>query len=750
MSTLRLKFFIVFIVLAVVSAIFINRYYQSVQQERLELATKTYTRAYDTAYKEKQRLSKVLLSGLQEMGSLPQRLVALQSATKEQKDKIREDIYQDLKVRHEQLKTMGISQLHIHLPNNESFLRMHEPDIYGDNLTAVRPSVALTNQNHKACDGIEIGVVNTGLRFVYPIFYKNIYVGSMEISHEVGAITSSIMQQYYVLCNFFVKEDIVDKKQLKDIKNKYYKPSHHKGYLYDKIVLKELEKVSREDMKKLKPEKQITDKILEIGQKDTPSSVYDKSIDSIFTIIPIVDKTTKENIGFLTVRSKANYPTDYIYFIYVLSVGVLALAGYLLYVLVSKKDELAQIVQEKTEELNDINKNLEQKVEEKTKEQSSLLSLFDKGDVVLFRWNNDESWNIDFVSDNAEQLLGYTKEEFAQNHIAYAALIHNDDIELVTKEVTDAVTQNKDFLTHKPYRVTTKDGKIKWIFDNTLLVKDEQGNVTHFLGYISDITDIKNQEEILKQKIEEALKENIKQLEILQQQSKLASMGEMIGAIAHQWRQPLNAVSISIQNTKYDFEDGEIDETYIKNFIDGNRKAINFMSKTIDDFRDFFRVDKEKRDFKVLEAIQSVASIQSAQLKNHNISLNISGDEFLYNGLKSEFQQAILNLINNAKDVLVEKDIKNPTIDITIKDNSVYIEDNGGGIPKDIINRIFEPYFTTKEQGKGTGMGLYISKMIIEDNMGGKLSVTNTDVGAKFKIDLNEQPKIAGGVSGGV
>ena len=120
---------------------------------------------------------------------------------------------------------------------------------------------------------------------------------------------------------------------------------------------------------------------------------------------------------------------------------------------------------------------------------------------------------------------------------------------------------------------------------------------------------------------------------------------------------------------------------------------------------------------------------------------NISGDEFIVNGLQSEFQQVILNLINNVKDILIEKEIKNPNIDITLKDKKIYIEDNGGGIPEDIIERIFEPYFTTKEQGKGIGMGLYMSKMIIEENMGGKLSVENADDGAVFMIDLNEQPK---------
>ena len=249
----------------------------------------------------------------------------------------------------------------------------------------------------------------------------------------------------------------------------------------------------------------------------------------------------------------------------------------------------------------------------------------------------------------------------------------------------------------------------------------------------------------LKAEINEALKENTKQLQALQQQSKLASMGEMIGAIAHQWRQPLNVVTTSVQNLKYDFLDGKLnDEEYIKEFINQNKKTIKFMSKTIDDFRSFFRIDKEKSDFNIKETTQSVINMQFAQLEDHHIKLTIVGDEFVYNGLKSEYQQVILNLINNAKDALVENNIKEPTINIVLEDQKILIKDNGGGIAPDLIDRIFEPYFTTKDQGSGTGMGLYMSKMIIEDNMNCKLSVHNVDDGACFSIDFGMQPNGGG------
>jgi signal transduction histidine kinase len=221
---------------------------------------------------------------------------------------------------------------------------------------------------------------------------------------------------------------------------------------------------------------------------------------------------------------------------------------------------------------------------------------------------------------------------------------------------------------------------------------------------------------------------------LLHQQSKLAAMGEMIGAIAHQWRQPLNALSMNIQNLEEDFDEGLVDSAFVKAFIAKNRKTILFMSKTIDDFRNFFRTDKEKHDFSLREAIGETLSLQEAQFKSHGIHVTIQGVDKTLFSFKSEFQQVMLNLINNAKDALIEHKSEEKSILIELLNDEIAVEDNGGGIPLEIMERIFEPYFTTKEQGKGTGIGLYMSKLIIEKNMGGVLSVTNTKEGARFSI----------------
>jgi len=237
-------------------------------------------------------------------------------------------------------------------------------------------------------------------------------------------------------------------------------------------------------------------------------------------------------------------------------------------------------------------------------------------------------------------------------------------------------------------------------------------------------------------KMNQEIVKSLRKDKYLQEQTKLAAMGEMVGAIAHQWRQPLNSLNINIQNLDDDYEDGLINKEFIDDFIDKQTTTIKFMSKTIDDFRNFFRVDKIKNDFSIKDAIQSTINIQNAQLTTHNINIQIIGDDFMINGLKSAFQQVVLNLITNAKDELVKRSIKNPKIEIRLEGKTIHVLDNAGGIPEKIISRIFEPYFTTKEQGKGTGMGLYMSKMIIETNMDGEFSAQNREDGAEFSIKL--------------
>ena len=335
---------------------------------------------------------------------------------------------------------------------------------------------------------------------------------------------------------------------------------------------------------------------------------------------------------------------------------------------------------------------------------------------------NPKSGKIIDANKSAQNFYGYNFEEFITMNISQINTLSLEEIKQKTIEAKKH-NQNVFIFSHK-----LKSGELRTVEVHSSPIDTDEGVI--LFSIIKDVTREKEYEEKLKElnlhlqdEIERKTMENMKQLQILQQQSKLAAMGEMIGAIAHQWRQPLNELSIRIQKLKYYFKKEKIDEEFIEEFINKNKHTIKFMSQTIDDFRNFFRIDKDKQQFEVKEAIGEVLQIQSAQLKDNHIKVELKGEEFIYEGFKSEFQQVIMNLLSNSKDAFEENNTQDAKIDILLKDNIIRIEDNAGGIPKDVINRVFEPYFTTKDEGKGTGLGLYMSKMIIEDNMKGNLSV---------------------------
>jgi C4-dicarboxylate-specific signal transduction histidine kinase len=171
-------------------------------------------------------------------------------------------------------------------------------------------------------------------------------------------------------------------------------------------------------------------------------------------------------------------------------------------------------------------------------------------------------------------------------------------------------------------------------------------------------------------------------------------------------------------------------------------RLIQKMSSTIDDFRNFFKPNKHIELFSINSVIESTVQLLEAQLKNNNIKLNIVSEENLFiTGFQGEFSQVIVNLLSNAKDILMERRISQPTITITARKNyndviTISVKDNGGGIPEAIMDKIYDPYFTTKEEGKGTGIGLYMSKMIVENNMSGKLRTFNDVEGANFVIEI--------------
>ncbi len=245
----------------------------------------------------------------------------------------------------------------------------------------------------------------------------------------------------------------------------------------------------------------------------------------------------------------------------------------------------------------------------------------------------------------------------------------------------------------------------------------------------------------LESRIEKAVQKSRDQELRILQQSRLAQMGEMISMIAHQWRQPLSAISSTAASLNLKVGLNKYDKKYFYDNINKIAQFSQHLSDTIDDFRHFFKSNKNQEEFFMCDVAKGSLTIIGTSLENKNIEVitDYASQKSVYSYF-NELKQVCLNLIKNAEDILLSKGAGNPTIWIrTYNDNdNVYLEiaDNAGGIDKIIIDRIFDPYFTTKEQYDGTGLGLYMSKTIVEEHCGGSLNITNDKSGAVFTVSL--------------
>jgi len=250
-------------------------------------------------------------------------------------------------------------------------------------------------------------------------------------------------------------------------------------------------------------------------------------------------------------------------------------------------------------------------------------------------------------------------------------------------------------------------------------------------------------QQYLQARVNEEVAKRIEQEKLLLRQSRLAAMGEMMSVITHQWNQPLSVIGTISATLQFSAEFDEINkEDLVKDLrlIDSN---LAFMSQTMLDFKDYFKPEKRKKAFRVLDEVQNIVSMLRPVLKSHGIALELSiGDDVTGFGVASEFKQVILNIISNAKDALNERRNREsfaPQITIVAERRGemsvLKIADNGGGIPPDALEKVFDNYYTTKAQ-KGTGIGLAMSKMILEDQLHGTIRVVNENDGAAFVLEF--------------
>jgi len=333
----------------------------------------------------------------------------------------------------------------------------------------------------------------------------------------------------------------------------------------------------------------------------------------------------------------------------------------------------------------------------------------------------DKKLNIIKYTDGIVQFFDISKT----NDTNFSTILLNSTIHLpnLLEDIKDCLNHDKSI----GYDIEYNQRNYYFSIRNIDLSVDQQKNVDKaiILSFV-DKTELMRKEQLLFQ------------------QSKMASMGEMIGNIAHQWRQPLNTLNALIFKHSMDFENDDLNNENVKEFRMKSNSIIQKMSTTIDDFRGFFSPNKQKENFSIIKVIDDVLSFVADAYVSNDIEIenNIEKDVII-RGYRNELIQVFLNILNNSKDAIKINQIKNPKVILSIKEEDetvkVFFKDNGGGIDTEIIEKIFEPYFTTKFQYQGTGIGLYMSKMIIEESMNGKLELKNIDNGAKAIITLKKE-----------
>jgi PAS domain S-box-containing protein len=354
---------------------------------------------------------------------------------------------------------------------------------------------------------------------------------------------------------------------------------------------------------------------------------------------------------------------------------------------------------------------------------------------------------ITFVNDEFCKISGYTKEELiGENH----NIVRHPDVPTKNfKVLWNTISRKKTYTS--TVQNLAKDGSVFYVNTTITPILDENNEIIEYIAIRYDVTqqmelkfklEAKEIElELANKKLKEKVKlktQEIKDLGVIFHQARLASMGEMIANIAHQWRQPLTSLNILLFNMRKESCKSNIEE--VDNIYKLSKKTIKNMSDTLEDFTDFFRPDKQKKIFNIQSCIDESISLLGKTILNENISVKTNIEDASIVGISNELTQVFINLIQNSKDAFVSNNIINRIIMITVKYNqhriSIEFQDNAGGIDNNIIENIFEPYFTTKHQYQGTGLGLFMSNMICEQSFSGSMSVSSCDDKTIFKIQL--------------
>ncbi|ADD68778.1 PAS/PAC sensor signal transduction histidine kinase [Denitrovibrio acetiphilus DSM 12809] len=342
---------------------------------------------------------------------------------------------------------------------------------------------------------------------------------------------------------------------------------------------------------------------------------------------------------------------------------------------------------------------------------------------------NLKGYIIDY-NNSALDLLGYTSEEMHKMHSAM--LLHENDImgagRIFAKFINSAGKVNS-----LDYRIKISNGEIIDVLINFEMVIGAEGEKIYV--FINDISNIRDME-----------RKHIDQERMLIQQSKMATLGEMVALIAHQWQQPLNSIAMIVQMLDELIEVDEPNRKMLVKSVESVMAQVSFMTNTMGDFRNFLKPSDVRENFKIERVVQEVVRLYRPQLRHYDMnceiyfsSENVKKAEVC--GYENELKNVILNFLTNSRDAIENVKGVKGVVHIFVSEDEekvhICIEDNGGGIPDHIMKRIFDPYVSSKGD-KGTGLGLYMAKLIVKDRMNGDIHLENTDIGLRICISFKK------------
>ena len=360
---------------------------------------------------------------------------------------------------------------------------------------------------------------------------------------------------------------------------------------------------------------------------------------------------------------------------------------------------------------------------------------------------------VDDIEENIYSLKLLIEDNFNLNIFTATSandamgVLLNKSIDLILMDVKMPEVDGFEFTLYLKDLEIIKD--IPIIFITGIYDNEQYKSKAYEIGGIEYITKpIDNNLLISKLKVYIELYENlnkskedlVKTENLLIHNSKMASLGEMIGIISHQLKQPLNVLSLYCDCVEYSYKEGEVDDIYVKEFSQNTKSQIIYMNETINGFLDFYNPNKTAEVFNINDSIQKALKILESKISLNNVKLDLQIDETLKTtGIKMELVQVLINIISNSLDVFIERDINNRIIFLKLFEEDsktvLTLEDSAGGVKDDILEKLLDPYFTTKTTG--TGIGLYMVKLIIKNNFKGDLKIMNSENGLKFMIALN-------------